>query len=174
MIAVQLAVSPISQLAVCVFGTPCSSRFHCFPPTAADAGCLLLPPLLPPWMQRLPMPDSCPAFLRQLIQDCWAEDPAARPAFPAIRQRLRQELDRVAGDSAQQAQRTACRSTLSEADADASSAVQGCSGSHTGWPDSGCGGSGSGGCGALTPVAGAPPPSPFADHPSSVSGGLAS
>ncbi|PRW56562.1 serine threonine- kinase CTR1-like isoform X1 [Chlorella sorokiniana] len=44
--------------------------------------------------QRLPLPDTCPPFLRALIEECWEEDPAARPAFPAIRQRLREEIAR--------------------------------------------------------------------------------
>ena len=62
--------------------------------TCLSLMCARFPRLLcRPWMQRLPLPDSCPAFLRQLIEDCWAEDPAARPGFPAIRQRLQLELD---------------------------------------------------------------------------------
>lgn len=123
-----------------------------------------------PWMQRLPLPDSCPAFLRQLIEDCWAEDPAARPGFPAIRQRLQQELDRVAGDSAQQAQRTDCRSTVSESNA--SSAAAGGSGSRSGWPGSLNGGSGSGGGGVPTPAPVAPESlhSSFGGHAAPFSG----
>ena len=132
--------------------------------------CARFPRLLcRPWMQRLPLPDSCPVFLRQLIEDCWAEDPAARPGFPAIRQRLQLELDRVAGDSAQQAQRMDCRSTVSESDA--SSAASGGSGSRSGWPGSLSGGSGSGGGGVPTPVPVAPEPphASFASHAAPIS-----
>ncbi|KAI3428099.1 hypothetical protein D9Q98_006482 [Chlorella vulgaris] len=67
--------------------------------------------------QRLPFPDSCPAFLRQLIEDCWADEPSERPGFSLILQRLDEELARVAADVALRERRTVCRSTVSETDA---------------------------------------------------------
>ena len=143
--------------------------------TCLSLMCARFPRLLcRPWMQRLPLPDSCPAFLRQLIEDCWAEDPAARPGFPAIRQRLQLELDRVAGDSAQQAQRMDCRSSVSESDASSAAAggSQQLPGSRSGWPGSLSGGSGSGGGGVPTPAPVAPEPlhSPFGGQAAPFSG----
>ncbi|KAL4443548.1 hypothetical protein ABPG75_011285 [Micractinium tetrahymenae] len=97
--------------------------------------------------ERLPLPEGCPPFLAGLIRDCWAEDPAERPGFPAIRQRLLDELAHVAVNVAQHAQRVECRSTISETDA--SSAAAG--GSLGGFGSSG-GGSGAsrggGSCGS--------------------------
>jgi serine/threonine protein kinase len=72
---------------------------------------------LPASLQRLPFPDSCPAFLRQLIEDCWADEPSERPGFSLILQRLDEELARVAVDVALRERRTVCRSTVSETDA---------------------------------------------------------
>ncbi|KAL4447334.1 hypothetical protein ABPG77_007367 [Micractinium sp. CCAP 211/92] len=72
--------------------------------------------------ERLPIPDGCPPFLAALIQDCWAEDPAHRPGFPAVRQRLLDELARVAADVTQQAHCLECRSTVSETDASSAAA----------------------------------------------------
>ncbi|PSC72410.1 Serine threonine-kinase CTR1 [Micractinium conductrix] len=48
--------------------------------------------------QRLPLPDHCPPFLRALIEECWAEEPTARPAFPHILHRLRAEQAQLAGN----------------------------------------------------------------------------
>lgn len=77
-----------------------------------------LPMPLSHTLQRLPIPEGCPAFLRQLIEECWAECPGARPPFPAIRQRLREERARAAADAAAlQARCVAAQSTTSEADA---------------------------------------------------------
>ena len=45
--------------------------------------------------QRLPLPDACPPRLRALIEACWTEAPAARPAFPEILRALREEMARV-------------------------------------------------------------------------------
>ena len=45
--------------------------------------------------QRLPLPDACPPRLRALIEACWTEAPAARPAFPDILRALREEAARV-------------------------------------------------------------------------------
>ena len=45
--------------------------------------------------QRLPLPDDCPPCLRALIEECWQEEPALRPAFSSIRERLAAELARV-------------------------------------------------------------------------------
>lgn len=73
-------------------------------------------------MQRLPLPEGCPPFLAGLIYDCWSEDPAQRPGFPSIRERLLGELARVAADTAQQAHRVECRSTVSETDASSAAA----------------------------------------------------
>lgn len=94
-------------------------------------------------VQRLPLPEACPPFLCQLIQECWEEDPSKRPGFSAIRQRLQGEMVRVAADLSQQAQRVECRSTVSETDA-SSAAAGGCSlgGSNTTGSGSSSGGSG--------------------------------
>ncbi|XP_065197310.1 mitogen-activated protein kinase kinase kinase 21-like [Sycon ciliatum] len=37
---------------------------------------------------QLPIPATCPAKLRSLIEDCWRYNPNERPAFPVIRDRL--------------------------------------------------------------------------------------
>ncbi|KDD74299.1 protein tyrosine kinase, partial [Helicosporidium sp. ATCC 50920] len=45
--------------------------------------------------QRLPLPDSCPRGLRDLIVRCWADEPEARPRFASIVPWLRAETVRV-------------------------------------------------------------------------------
>jgi hypothetical protein len=37
---------------------------------------------------RLERPAKCPAEMYALMQDCWAHDPAARPTFQGVIQRL--------------------------------------------------------------------------------------
>lgn len=39
---------------------------------------------------RLPLPPRTPTALAELVGSCWAEDPAARPPFAVIAQRLRE------------------------------------------------------------------------------------
>ena len=41
--------------------------------------------------RRLPLPDSMPVFLRDLIHECWLEQPTARPKFNDILLRVRRE-----------------------------------------------------------------------------------
>ena len=38
--------------------------------------------------ERRPLPDSIPEVLRQIITDCWAQDPKARPKIRVIVERL--------------------------------------------------------------------------------------
>ena len=38
--------------------------------------------------ERRPLPDSIPEALRQIIADCWAQDPKARPKIRAVVDRL--------------------------------------------------------------------------------------
>lgn len=83
----------------------------------ANSSAAPLPHPSPP--QRLPLPDTCPPFLRALIEECWDEDPAARPAFPAIRQRLQDEMARVVAEEPRHAP-SRCVSTT---DTDVSSAL---------------------------------------------------
>eukprot|EP00884_Botryococcus_braunii_P000534 jgi/Botrbrau1/10481/Bobra.0133s0085.1 len=42
--------------------------------------------------RRLDIPSDCTAVLRQIIRECWAEDPDARPSFHTILQMLQGEL----------------------------------------------------------------------------------
>ena len=38
--------------------------------------------------ERRPLPESIPEALRQIIADCWAQDPKARPKIRAVVDRL--------------------------------------------------------------------------------------
>lgn len=119
---------------------------------------------------RLPIPASCPPFLRQLIQESWAVEPGDRPSFAAIRQRLVAELARVqAQPEAQQEQCSSsgggvgdgsCSSADSEAD------VASAAGSQAGLTgDASSGGAADGGNAWITRGGGvaAPEPPPAAD-----------
>lgn len=51
--------------------------------------------------QRPPVPSACPEFLKNLIEMCWAESPAARPGFKEILARLKQmQIDAEASGQA--------------------------------------------------------------------------
>jgi len=38
------------------------------------------------------IPDNCPPFWKNLMEQCWAQDPTSRPTFPQILQYLEQNI----------------------------------------------------------------------------------
>jgi hypothetical protein len=50
--------------------------------------------------QRPPLPRGAPPALAALIGACWAESPAARPAFPEVLRRLRAARCELLGEGA--------------------------------------------------------------------------
>ncbi len=46
--------------------------------------------------KRPAVPESLPFGVRQLIEECWAQNPAARPTFKEVAERLKDEMTALA------------------------------------------------------------------------------
>lgn len=57
--------------------------------------CMEFPHMVAHDAYRLPIPDDVPGDIRAIINDCWAENPEARPSFTLIRRRLSQFLAHI-------------------------------------------------------------------------------
>ncbi len=50
--------------------------------------------------KRPAVPESLPFGVRQLIEECWAQNPAARPTFKEVAERLKSEIAAAANATA--------------------------------------------------------------------------